>query len=341
MFDTLKIGSISPARTCLSMLQTARFHVDRGDVLDQMIALILINSASEVAAYNMIHHVPRDSKRRRDRHKFDYATLLSSLRQDNVIDEFERFMLLFMHGVRNVLHHRGFPQGLAYSFTVPDLLRDLVECYLWLVCDLVVRLYPDPYKLTFPSSAQKQEEPLITKDCFVRLRGALSEPDWSRVSADCLLHFYAKKVVALSEMVDAIRGSRKAVHPDLLFKWHEFWLEHQDYVIQPEGNRSVQALDLGSNLSLPQNLVTPEQFKRDYANFKPRFSYRRYTAILSELTRGIDLMKADGVVNYRPKIACVLQRLDSHLEKLEDTIIGAYDAWADAIDAAIDSDLEK
>lgn len=278
---------------CKKQLEVSKCFLAKGDDFDIRIAIILIDNTMEVLFRNIPSSMT-GSKLIDDSEPFplsneieqsDFKDLLKGLLKSRKIDRYQKFVLVFMHRIRNLFYHNGFPVGLVYVLKVPDLLKRLTMVYINLALDLLINL-GDVLPKVGTSDDRVYSE-------LRELKYDFSPATDFNLGAEAFIQFFVAKWEILIEIVKYVmKHTTLPSHPDAIFKWGEFWRKGYKF-------------------------KTPENLNEDFKQFKSEFKYEELINIGNKIIRAFQTLKNEPLTKNRDKIGQHLEELNVLLSRYE------------------------
>jgi len=306
MFENINFKIIDIVDACKRQLEVSKTFQTKRDDFNIRIAIILIDNTMEVLFKN-IHILSYITDRELTNgtvRQIDFSDLLNGLSKSKKIDRYQKFILTFMHKIRNQFYHKGFPSGLEYAMKIPDLLKRLAMIYINLASDLLIDLGK-----FLPKNASSNNR--IYSE-IKELKYDFSPANDFDLSIDAFLKFYAVKWGILNDMIEFVtRHTTVKSDPDSIFKWFEFC--RKGYVFK-----------------------THKKLEEDYKQFKSKFKFTEHVNIGKKILKAFRALESEAIAKHRDKISQLLEEIDTLLCKYEKMIYTGFITADLAIDMKLD-----
>lgn len=295
-----------------NQLQISRKFVDQKEDIYLRIATILSDNIVEIMLKNMTSYDFRLEDNFQESQSKKFKELLKNASDKNKIDNYQKFVFLFIHQKRNVYYHEGIPIGIEYALKVPDLMDSIVKIHFNFTCDLVISL---GYNWTITSFHSKDEfNSKIKAMKYNQIIGKEFE-----VGTKVFLRFFTIKWNLLTEMTGYIMEVSSMPYPDIHFKWGEFFRR-------------------GGRKRMSYRFESQEKFERDYKKFRSKFKYNELVGIGKKIIKSFQIIENVNHIS-KERISHLLIEINSLLENYEDIIYFEFGKAEEEVERRVDDSL--
>ena len=273
------------------------------DELDIRIGIILADNVLEILFRNIFCSITDEDEdgKTTKRKTLNFEDLINKcLGKKQTI---HKFIIFFMHKLRNNYYHLGVPRGVKYALKTPNLLVLLSRWHFNLICEILKE-----FERFLPVLEDYKKEKYISDINLLQFDG-INEKE-KQIALKAILEFFIIKWEILTKMVDFIVKISNFKHPDLHFKWTEFWEKNK--------NKKYEY----------------NNFKNEFEKFKSKFKYKELVEIGSLLEKSINTLEKNCSVE-NIKLASLLTKVNKLLEKYENEIFPAFLEAEDVLELRI------